>query len=84
MHQTRFYHHLILVLSNHQNHRQVPILTRSHPHFPGFSRENNQALLERGSINLGFHITGEIRSEIYDIRDMFRKKNKRCDTVLTD
>ena len=63
MHQTRFHHHLILVLSNHQNHRQVPIPSRSHPHFPRFSRENNEALLERGSINSGFHVTGEIRSE---------------------
>ena len=63
MHQTRFHHHLILVLSNRQNHCQVPILSRIHPHFPGFSRENNQALLERGSINSGFHVTGEIRSE---------------------
>ena len=30
---------------------------------PGFSRKNNQALLERESINSGFHVTGEIRSE---------------------
>ena len=63
MHQTRFHHHLILVLSNHQDHRQVPILIWSHPHFPRFSHENNQALLERGSINSGFHVTGEIRPE---------------------
>ena len=63
MHQTRFYHHLILVLSNYQNHCQVPILSQSYAHFPGFSRENSQALLERGSINSGFQVTGEIRSE---------------------
>ena len=63
MHQTHFHHHLILVLRNYQNHRQVSILSRSHPHFPEFSRENNQALLEKGSINSGFHVTGEIRSE---------------------
>ena len=63
MHQTLFHHHLIVVLSNHQNHHQVPILSRSHPHFPGFSCENNQALLERWSINSGFHVTGEIQSE---------------------
>ena len=63
MHPTRLHHHLILVLSNHQNHGQVPILSRNHPHFPGFTRENNQAFLEKGSINSGFHITGEIRSE---------------------
>ena len=63
MHQTRFHHYLILVLSNHQNQRQVPILSRSYPHFTGFSSEDNQALLERGSINSGFHVTGEIRSE---------------------
>ena len=53
----------ILVLSNHQNHHQVPILSWSHPHFPRFSRENNQVLLERGSINSGFRVNGEIRSE---------------------
>ena len=63
MHQTRFHHHVILILSNHQNHRQVPILSRSQPHFPGFSREDNQAPLERELINSGFHVTGEIRSE---------------------
>ena len=63
MHQTRFHHHLILVRSNHQNHHQVPILSRSHPHFPRFFCENSHALLERGSINSGFHIIGEIRSE---------------------
>ena len=63
MHQTCFHQHLLLVLNNHHNHRQVPILIRSHPHFPGFSRENNQALLERGSINSGFRVIGEIRSE---------------------
>ena len=61
MHQTRFHHHLILVLSNYQNHLHFPI--PSHPHFPRFSRENSQALLEKGSINSGFHITGKIRSE---------------------
>ena len=63
MYQTCFHHHLILVLSNHQNRRQVPILSLSRPHFPGFSRENNQAFLEKGSINSSFHVTREIRSE---------------------
>ena len=63
MRQTRFHHHLILVLSNHQNHRQVPILSQGHPHFPGLFCENNQALLEREWINSGFHVNGEIRSE---------------------
>ena len=63
MHQTRFHHHLVLFLSNHQNHRSIPILSQSHPNLPGFSRVDNRALLERGSINSGFHVSGEIRSE---------------------